>query len=76
MTTSTRLWVGRASGELDALMKRFNDSISFDVRLWDADIRGSLAYARALGRAGLLSKAEVGALSKGLKAVAAEFAAN
>ncbi len=76
MTTSTRLWVGRASGDLDALMKRFNDSISFDVRLWDADIRGSLAYARALGRAGLLTKAEVGALSKGLKAVAAEFAAN
>ena len=75
MTTSTRLWVGRASGELDTLMKRFNDSISFDTRLWDADIKGSQAYARALGQAGLLAKAEVAALSKGLTAVAAEFAA-
>ncbi len=73
MTTSTRLWVGRASGELDALMKRFNDSIPFDIRLASADVRGSIAYARALGRAKLLTRAEVTQLTRGLEAVAKEF---
>ncbi|MBX7214890.1 MAG: argininosuccinate lyase [Thermoflexales bacterium] len=75
-TSSNLLWVGRGSGELDALMKRFNESMPFDIRLWEADIRGSIAYARALGRAKLLTRAEVTALTRGLEAVAAEFRAN
>jgi argininosuccinate lyase len=70
----TKLWGGRFSGETDALMKRFNDSISFDIRLWQADIRGSLAYANALAKAGVITKKEAAALVKGLKAVHAEFA--
>ena len=55
-------------------MKRFNDSISFDIRLWDADVRGSIAYANALTKAGVITKKEAAALVKGLRAVHAEFA--
>jgi len=55
-------------------MKRFNDSITFDIRLWDADIRGSMAYAQALAQAGVITRTEAAALQKGLRAVHAEFA--
>jgi argininosuccinate lyase len=73
---TTKLWGGRFTGEIDALMKQFNDSISFDIKLWDADIRGSIAYANALAKSGIITKKEAATLVKGLKAVQAEFAAN
>jgi argininosuccinate lyase len=55
-------------------MEQFNASISFDRRLWQADIRGSQAYARALARAGLLTEAEADQLVAGLEQVAEEWA--
>jgi argininosuccinate lyase len=55
-------------------MWAFNASISFDVRLAPMDIRGSMAYARALARAGLLTAGEADQLVDGLQRVAAEFA--
>jgi argininosuccinate lyase len=73
MAQSTKLWGGRFSGETDALMKLFNDSIAFDIRLWDADILGSMAYANALVRAKVISKKEAATLHKGLNAVVDEF---
>ncbi len=68
------LWGGRFSGALDARMKQFNDSINFDMRLWDADIRGSIAYAQALARAGVITRHECQRLVKGLRQVHEEFA--
>jgi argininosuccinate lyase len=56
-------------------MRRFNDSISFDVRLWAADIAGSVAYAKALARAGVITDEEATQLQSGLEAVREEFAA-
>ena len=50
-----KLWGGRFEEETDALMWQFNASIGFDRRLGAADVRGSIAYARALARAGLIS---------------------
>ncbi len=73
MTTTTKLWGGRFTGAMDALMKQFQDSISFDIHLWDADIRGSIAYAGALADAGVITKAEAAKLVKGLRAVREEF---
>ncbi len=72
---SKKLWGGRFSGAMDPLMERFNASIGFDRRLWRADVRGSQAYARALGRAGLLDGGEVEQIVAGLEQVAAEWAA-
>jgi argininosuccinate lyase len=69
-----KLWGGRFSGELDALMKRFNDSIPFDIRLWEADIQGSIAYAGALAKSGVITRSEAAALRKGLLQVRGEFA--
>ncbi len=70
------LWGGRFSGTTDPLMARFNASLPFDWRLWEADIIGSIAWARALGRAGLVSQEEQAQLVAGLEAVRAEIAAN
>ncbi len=70
----TQLWGGRFSGETDALMRQFNDSIYFDVRLWEADLDGSMAYTRALAQARLLAEEEMDILLDGLDEVRSEFA--
>jgi argininosuccinate lyase len=69
-----KLWGGRFEKPTDALMEKFNASFGFDWRLYDADIRGSIAYARALARAGLLTDAEADELARGLEIVRDEFA--
>jgi argininosuccinate lyase len=63
------LWDGRFETATDELMRRFNDSIHFDQRLYRADIQGSLAYAAALARAGLVSTEEHEQLIAGLEQV-------
>jgi argininosuccinate lyase len=72
---STKLWGGRFTGATDPLMEQFNASIGFDKRLWQADIQGSKAYARALARAGIVTDAEMEEMGTGLDEVAAEWAA-
>lgn len=67
------LWGGCFSGETDMLMRRFSDSIEIDRRMYTADIEGSIAYAGALGQAGLISEEERLALVAGLEEVRAEF---
>ena len=69
----TKLWGGRFEGETDALVHRYHASISFDARLYDEDITGSVAWAEGLAAAGLLTAAERDALLVGLEAVRAEF---
>ena len=70
-----KLWGGRFEGTPDDLMERFNASIGFDWRLWAADIEGSIAYAKALQRTGLLTAEERDQLIRGLEAVVREFEA-
>jgi len=52
------LWGGRFSGKSDPLFKAFNDSLPFDHRLVHADIAGSIAWASAICRAGVLTTIE------------------
>src|SRR5688572_19840440 len=65
--------MGRFDTPQDPLFQRINASISFDRRLWPQDIRGSLAHARGLRRAGVLTDEELAQLERGLKAVADEL---
>lgn len=67
------LWNGRFAKEADGLARRFGDSIEFDRRLALADIRGSIAYAGVLARAGLITDRERDQIVQGLKQVCAEF---
>lgn len=69
-----KLWGGRFSGQTDQLVHQFNASIGFDVRLYDEDITGSVAWAAELGDSGVLAEADVATLIDGLEQVRAEFA--
>ncbi|HUT87326.1 MAG TPA: argininosuccinate lyase [Candidatus Heimdallarchaeota archaeon] len=68
------LWGGRFQEAPDGVMRQFGDSIGFDQRLAAVDIRGSIAYAKALAQAELITAEECGRLVSGLEQVAAEFA--
>ena len=54
-------------------MVPLNLSLHIDQRLWREDIRGSRAWARALGRAQVLTEAEVEAILSGLDVVEARI---
>jgi len=67
------LWGGRFSAETDELMRSFGDSIDFDRRMYAADIQGSIAYAGALARVGLIAAEEYDQLVARLEQVRAEL---
>jgi len=69
-----KLWGGRFSGAVDPLMEKFNASIGFDKRMWKEDIFGSMCYARALGRAGIITEKERETMLEGLSKVQEEWA--
>ncbi len=71
-----KLWGGRFASEEDPFFAEFNDSFSFDRRLLEADIQGSMAYARALERAGVFTRQERRRAERGLRAVLDSSAAN
>jgi len=68
------MWGGRFSGELDDSVKRLNNSLPFDSRLWLEDIEASTAYAGALERAKVLTADECVQIVEALRAMAAELA--
>jgi argininosuccinate lyase len=59
----------------DAIFRKLNDSISFDVRLWPYDVEQSRAHARMLAAQRIISAAEAEDLQQGLGRVAAELEA-
>jgi argininosuccinate lyase len=67
--------MGRFREPPDPLFARLNASISFDRRLWPEDVRGSMAHARALRRAGVLDDAELEQLERGLGEIGEELQA-
>ncbi len=60
------LWGGRFEGQPDALFREINDSLGFDHRLALHDIKGSIAWARAIARVGVLSAPECDAIVNAL----------
>ncbi|GFH91777.1 argininosuccinate lyase [Lachnospiraceae bacterium] len=61
-----QLWGGRFTKETDQLVYHFNASISFDRKLFEEDIEGSIAHAVMLEKQGILSEEEKNAIVKGL----------
>ena len=55
MTDKPHLWSGRFAEAPDADVFQFQASFAFDRRLFEDDIEGSLAWAEALARAGVLT---------------------
>jgi argininosuccinate lyase len=68
-------WGGRFTERASPLAERFTASLGFDRRLAPYDVAGSIAWAGALARAGLLGAAEHRAIVDGLAAVRRELEA-
>ncbi len=69
-----KLWGSRMEQPPDEAARRFNASLPFDIRLFQEDIDGSQAWARALERAGVIGEDELGQIVAGLEVVRREFA--
>lgn len=54
-------------------MNEFNRSIQYTRKLYKVDIRQSLAYSKALTRAGILTNEEAMEMERGLRAVEKEW---
>ncbi len=52
------MWAGRFQKEENKEVNDFNSSISFDSRMYESDITGSIAHARMLGNQGIISKSD------------------
>ena len=72
MNQQKNLWGGRFAGANDQSFGEFNRSFAFDRRLFEADIRGSVAHCNALAAAGVLSEEEASSIREGLRAILAQ----
>ncbi|KAK9898315.1 argininosuccinate lyase [Cystobasidium minutum MCA 4210] len=69
----SKLWGGRFTGSVDPVMERFNESLSYDKRMYRADVRGSQAYAKGLVQAGVITEEESEKIHNGLEQVLKEW---
>lgn len=60
-------------GNIDPIMEKFNSSMEYDQRMWDADIRGSKAYVKALEKAKLVTTTEMNQILLGLDQVRSAY---
>ena len=61
-----KLWEGRFSKEIDKKTNDFNSSISFDCRMAEQDIAGSLAHVAMLTAQGIVSATDGEVITDGL----------
>jgi len=67
---SQKLWGGRFTGQADRGFAEFNQSFSFDRRLFEADIRASFGHCEGLLSAGVLTADEAGQVKSALNQIA------
>ena len=72
----TNLWSGRFDTAPDAAAFEFGASFRFDRRLFEDDVTGSLAWARALANAGVLTAGDAKGLDAALTAMLEEARTN
>jgi argininosuccinate lyase len=66
MAETKNLWGGRFTGKADSGFAEFNCSFGFDRRLFEADIRASIAHCNGLVGARVLTPAEAAKINAGL----------
>ena len=70
-----KLWGGRFSKATDGLVDDFHSSISFDQRLAEQDITGSIAHATMLGEQGIIPQEDAEKIVEGLRGILADVKA-
>jgi argininosuccinate lyase len=68
-TSGNNLWGGRFRGAVDPEFEKFNSSFSFDRRLFQVDIVGSVAHCEALAAADVLSAEEAAQINSALATI-------
>ncbi len=66
-------WSALFSEPMSDLVKRYTSSVFFDKRLWQVDIRGSLAHAGMLCHQGIISAADHAAIQSGMATITQEI---
>jgi argininosuccinate lyase len=72
---TNQAWGGRFNEPVDTFVARFTASVGFDHRLAQQDIQGSLAHAKMLASAGVLTAEELELINSGLQQIATEIEA-
>lgn len=68
-----KMWGGRFSSATDDFAAGFHSSISFDCRLYQVDILGSIAHAKMLGETGIISSKDSENIVAGLLDILADI---
>jgi len=68
-----KLWAGRFREETSKIAESFTESISFDHRLWQYDIQGSIAHAKMLGKQRIIPKKDSEIIIRGLEEIARDI---
>jgi argininosuccinate lyase len=66
-------WSALFTEPTSELVKRYTASVTFDKRLWRADIAGSLAHAAMLADKKVITPADLAAIQRGLATVSEEI---
>ena len=69
----SQAWSALFSEPMSDLVKRYTASVFFDKRLWEADIKGSLAHADMLCAQGIISDADLAAIQRGMAQIRDEI---
>ncbi len=64
-----KMWAGRTSGETSKIADDFNSSIRFDCKMYQQDIKGSIAHAMMLSKQGIISKEDCEILTDALSTI-------
>jgi len=75
LDNKSQAWSALFSEPMSELVKRYTSSVSFDQRLWRADIDGSLAHAAMLAHQGILSVDDLQAIERGMAQIAQDIEA-
>ncbi|MBQ7221269.1 MAG: argininosuccinate lyase [Synergistaceae bacterium] len=67
------MWHGRFKHDTAKIVQDFTQSLDIDWRMYEADIQGSIAHVKMLGKTGLLSPDEAAKIESGLHQVLAEI---
>ena len=64
-----KMWAGRTDGIINKIADDFNSSISFDARMFEQDITGSMAHSAMLGATGIIKKSETDSIIDALEGI-------
>ena len=68
-----KAWGGRFKKSISKIAEEFSESVSFDKRLYDEDIRGSIAHVKMLSKQKIIPANDAEKIIKGLSSIKKEI---